>query len=1169
MRSLETIQEERSKAASAATIPFLKLTTYSDRDAKTEGTVFYISDRTVLYKYGTGSVIRFNPWLLEFGNLIEGITYLPSPDAGELLASAFSLTLRNMRWPADASGTRVIELLRASYPLEMATVEVSQILVPRYVGPYPVDLSAYAGTEHTVYKRGKVSRLGPITDDPAEIQIQCSADSPEITWNRCENASTAAPRDLGTRFPRPYGAVPKMPLPAHTASWVTTLAEAISAAQTGMVAVTDGSGLPDSGTFYINIQGEEITCTASTDTTITISARGVNAAQHPVGVVAVEVISEAIYIVADDGAAPVYDVTAFYVRNPFNGALARVTSDYTFTAEDTTAESGLTLSTIRISQAQLRSLYDAMFIASRITVQPSFSSGTPPSSSTKEPSANGTNVEDANGVRGEFTKNGTVVWEYYGFDDHRRWDEDFASSGFDNTKDVLKWRLTFEAKNVGTGTGTTYIIVTLEDAVPGIAAGTDIRLWLPDVLNETDEVQSSWYFPPAGTKQSALYNKKMSIKASAGSGHDDFEILEWGIEAQLEEGALDRDVDTEAAGLGLSYELEAFADVEGTIVPEVFNWAEVYDLDDDGGWTETSGLTRTTDSGEKYPGSTASQKLEWDFDATIRAKCESADNTDAAEWFKTNASGVDEATIKTEGTHSVKLTSTSDASSSAAALDEKFAAVDLEAGSGLFVLADVRIKRNGAVESYIRFYVGSSNTDYYYWSMDESEFEDDVYYTVVIDPDETPSGTNGTPDFTAWDYFRVTFNHGPTKVIGMELYIDNIRTVSKASLEGAAQRNSISPTLDMSSGISTWRFAIRMSAAAIAALTRVDVKFDNTVGSGTTMPTPHSYIRWDSARFPAADTWAMDSAPVCNDSGDEDAVQTLQLALVMPSLAHGVYPGLYPLIVYIDQIESGSYASDDYDGAMGTMMEKPVDVARHWIEEVGGATVDETSFAAALTNLGANKLAVDVRTLTPGDWNTGLAGLGFLSRANMLPAETASGTVYKMLTAESDYDWQAADEELTVWQTFAEAGPMEREVWTRHRCLYDRNPALGMGGEGDYQGFLRADEDSNDLTVPSTAELEAAVDKYGNMEAMPVFLGGISDEATAKDVFGFIVHELIRGARTFLFGGCPWWQVHRWEVGDIKYFTHPFSGATVKFRIVGYDKIFRSEANDLRCVEVE
>ncbi|GAG28436.1 unnamed protein product, partial [marine sediment metagenome] len=245
--------------------------------------------------------------------------------------------------------------------------------------------------------------------------------------------------------------------------------------------------------------------------------------------------------------------------------------------------------------------------------------------------------------------------------------------------------------------------------------------------------------------------------------------------------------------------------------------------------------------------------------------------------------------------------------------------------------------------------------------------------------------------------------------------------------------------------------------------------------------------------YPAADTWGVDSGLTSAANGESDAVQTVQLYLQV--LGKSVAPQVTGSpTVYFDTLSAEQYSTYAYDAAEGALMEKPSDCAAHWVEAIGGATPDAASFALSETNLGSNILAVDMRTLTPGDWKAGLAGLGFLSRANMIPAEVAAGTVYRMLTAESNYDFPAADRTLTVWQTFSEAGPMEREVWTRFSCLYDYNAATAAGNEASYEGFLKASEDGTDLSNPTLAEMTTGTTSYGSMESPPIFLGGINDE---------------------------------------------------------------------------
>ena len=67
---------------------------------------------------------------------------------------------------------------------------------------------------------------------------------------------------------------------------------------------------------------------------------------------------------------------------------------------------------------------------------------------------------------------------------------------------------------------------------------------------------------------------------------------------------------------------------------------------------------------------------------------------------------------------------------------------------------------------------------------------------------------------------------------------------------------------------------------------------------------------------------------------------------------------------WIDTLETATpVTTTPYSAAIGALIEKPVDVVRHVLEKRLGQTIDETSFATALTNLGTDKLALDLRAL--------------------------------------------------------------------------------------------------------------------------------------------------------------------------------------------------------------
>jgi hypothetical protein len=1040
--------------------------------------------------------------------------------------------------------------------------------VPKITTEGPLDLSAYTGDEHTVFYRGRISRLGPISE--SEIRLQCETDEPGLVWGVCADATTAAPRDLGTRYPRPYGSKSRLPCPAHTVGWATTLAESINRTRTGLVQVTDTTGFPTSGSFNAQLEGELCVCNGNnTDTgIIDITTRGsgsTDAAAHAAGATVIEVPSESIYIVADDGAAPIQAVNDVYVKNPFNDEITKLSGvEYAFDASDTDVDTGKTLSTIIFSDTQLRTLYKKLFRSARVSVQAVYNTGAAPSTVLAEPGTGGTTEAAVANI-----KNGTWTDAADPYFDGSIGASDLIfkkdmPSGLDGAKNVLKWRLKLKVENetvhsgqqnyirMGSDASGTFPYDTVDAAIPQ-AAGADITVY------------GDYHYPTYGTKLSAIQGDTFTLYCYPhGSEHPEVYVREWGVEAELENAStVTRDIDAEIEGAGFGYPLEVFADVEGTVAPaSSVTAAMVYDFDDDTNWNSGTGITRSTDTGIYYE-ATGSQKVI--LAPTVEMQCEAADSTDKTAWTASNCTLADETTIKTEGSASVKGTSTGASACTMTRLNFT-PTIDLTAGEKKFLLFDIRINKNGGAGGSIRFEIGNDTSNYLGWWPSLENFDDDTWYTVVIDyedDDWNASADGGGRDFSAMDFLRIGFNNGATKVSGFVLYVDNIRTIPKL---GYAQKNDVA-SIDMSSAVNYWRYALRVDSDAKELLASVRVYFDNTAGSGVTPPSPLSYCQVQKANFAAADSWALPAATV-SAAGDEDAVQTIGIRLAV--VGYGTYPvASTSPTVYVDQLEAASAISGLYSVAEGAMIEKPTDILRHWIEAVGGLTVDETSFAAALTNLGSNILAVDMRQLTPGDWRTGAAGLGFHSRGNVVPKETPSGTVYAFYTAESDYDWPVYDREVTAWQTFGEAGPQGRERFTRLRAYYNFDASGGAGNERDFHSVIRGDEDDNDLTVPSTANFQAAANKYGTTAPKVFFFPGIEDDATAKDVLGYYAHEAIRAPRVFLLDGCFWWEVYELEEDDLVQITHPWSGDTIKARVLGYTKRFASEANSLVALEVE
>ena len=169
-------------------------------------------------------------------------------------------------------------------------------------------------------------------------------------------------------------------------------------------------------------------------------------------------------------------------------------------------------------------------------------------------------------------------------------------------------------------------------------------------------------------------------------------------------------------------------------------------------------------------------------------------------------------------------------------------------------------------------------------------------------------------------------------------------------------------------------------------------------------------------------------------------------------------------------------ADTTYEVAAGVLIEKPVDIVRHLLQEFCGLTsaaIDDTSFTAANTNLGSNVHACILSDL--GDELQDILGaLSWEFRANVIQVEGATTTQYKMFAAESDHEWPVAARTLTEWMEVENQGldPIQNQTRFRFPYAYD-------AGQATYPALVRIDAEQNDVSDPSTAELEGAEDRFG------------------------------------------------------------------------------------------
>lgn len=263
-------------------------------------------------------------------------------------------------------------------------------------------------------------------------------------------------------------------------------------------------------------------------------------------------------------------------------------------------------------------------------------------------------------------------------------------------------------------------------------------------------------------------------------------------------------------------------------------------------------------------------------------------------------------------------------------------------------------------------------------------------------------------------------------------------------------------------------------------------------------------------------------------------------------------------------------ATPVYKAGTGNLITEPADILRHWIEEIGGGTVDADSYDDADTDLADNVLAFDARTMG-NTWEEVAARIAYESRVTLVPEETATGQVWKLLTASSSYQYPTAGDTVSEWDrgSFAEASrELETELASSFFFVYAPDWSLGENEEAFTLGLFAA-PGNNDLTLPSNADLLAAEDAFGLIVAEPFAFRAIQDTDTAKEVAGFYAHELIRPAALFSLSGAAWWEGYHLEVGDILNLTPPWRTSAVKCRLIAYEKDVSQERLDLTAVEVE
>jgi hypothetical protein len=1154
--ALSAQQDGLVRRGGIAALTLVKLQLFLDRAAGTipstglnpPGT-FYFANRPCSYDYGnTGTERDFWPFLLGVSDLVASMSHLPGPTALETIEKPIEIRLANEIVTQDM--TRLSEYLRNTYRLENATIEVAQILLDRHEGARQ-SLAGLAGDEHTVLYRGRVERVGPVTDEA--IVLQCQSDRPTIPWVRSDDADLVGPGALGVRAPMPYGAARKLSLTPFEAGATTTLTEDLVAAAT-TATVADTTRFPTAGSAMVG--SEEIAWTGKTATTLTGVTRGQGGTadlEHKTGARVAEIAAEKHVAGITAGAlSGVSRISGVYARHPLRGdELIQLVSGrhYATTFDDTALRSGYAATYVSISEGQLRTILQDMALGK---ITDSDATETPLSNQTIQGSSAVVSVGAITDV--ERLVDGTTG----------------AGSSYTGMPKSSSAFITFARP---------------ADAASFVATKVRIRM-----SSSSSSGQLAIWDAPFGTPGRTQISSFIPVTASG--------VVDWTIPAEYSDllafdlavfsGSTVRVVEVEliadytevaASNITASQEtfpLELYADVEGPVVPNlVGTWAQVHDFDA-GTWT--AGTIDTTDKDEGTGSLRVDSVFDYD-DATGSDQFNEAD--DASDWSLVEGNVIsisDDTTTQLSGS-AVKFALGFPSipangeqhrfTSSSWSVAESSSPASAHAFRFKFRFDNKRTTGNRIFRAILRS--GSASI---WWDISIASLSVNTWYEAILPLDDF-DGSSGTFVYTVIDGFDIDWDQCFDN--GHNVWIDDkMETIVRAQQPPTveAYRSGISSE-DWSSPDDAYRLDVQTEDPdSIATLWFSD--------NATPSPKPTNRVEL-SGLVPGSPGIFVETTRISADVGTPDAtaVKTMGVTFVPPAVTVGRIVAAHPAAefsssVWVDDLESGSDVSGmTYLGDIGDLVEHPADVFRHFVEVVLGRAVDETSVVAAQTNLGASAaIAADLRAfgLSPEDV---LARLAFECRANIVPDETAAGTVWRFLTAETDYGFPAATLSITEWEKggIAELGLSLDELGTRWVAHYAPDASLPEGDEA-FTRIAVANPDTSDVSV-TTSQLAAAEAAFGRLDAQPFAFLAHQDEATLENVFGYYVSEGIRAGQGSIvpavlvaISGVPWWEGYALQVGDLISVTLPWRTAAKKLRVIQTSKSFETEHVEVRAVEV-
>lgn len=243
-----------------------------------------------------------------------------------------------------------------------ARVDVASLILPPDIDPAAVafDFSSM-GSVHTMRWRGEVASVLDFGWESGRISLACDTIEPSLSWPVARNPALADPRDIGKRYPIPFGIARQVDLVGIEVGHSTTLVGDVAETGTGAWSITDGFGFPTTGTGQVKV-GEEIVLAnfgTSSTTSLAISARaqaGTVSQAHPRGSTVIELVREARWVMS---AVEAQALATLYWQLSDGQRVRIPNSSFGFNPGNDALEPGRSLAVVSFDAEQLTSAIDA------------------------------------------------------------------------------------------------------------------------------------------------------------------------------------------------------------------------------------------------------------------------------------------------------------------------------------------------------------------------------------------------------------------------------------------------------------------------------------------------------------------------------------------------------------------------------------------------------------------------------------------------------------------------------------------------------------------------------------------------------------------------------------------------------------------------------------------